>query len=124
MIFYIILISQGLGRMNFDPACIPITKDILPAVRAAIAETLSKKYGYRQVDVAKKLGVAQVAVSKYLNKRYSKRVARIKEYVMEKRMLDEVIKEILGGDEQKRINKEIDIICSSDSLLDFSTKQV
>ncbi len=110
-------------EMNTDPTCIEITKDVLPAVRAAIAERLSREYNYRQIDIAKKLGVAQVAVSKYLNSRYSKRVAKIKEFVVEKGMLNNIIKEILKGEEQKRISKDIDEVCSSDSLLSFSMKQ-
>ncbi len=110
-------------KMSTDLACIEITKDILPAVRAAIAERLSKEYNYRQIDIAKKLGVAQVAVSKYLNNKYSKHVARIKEFVVEKGMLNNVIKEILNGDEQTKISRKIDEVCSSDSLLSFSMKQ-
>ena len=55
--------------MQMEMDCISITKVILPAVRVNIAKQLDKKYGLSQKEIAQRLGVAQVAVSKYLNGR-------------------------------------------------------
>jgi predicted transcriptional regulator len=64
-----------------EPECRRISKAVIPAVRAYLATMMSEEYGYRQQRIAKKLGIAQVAVSKYLNGRYSKEVARIKQEI-------------------------------------------
>lgn len=64
-----------------EPECRRISREVIPAVRAYLADIMSKEYGYRQTQIAKKLGIAQVAVSKYLNGRYSDEVAKVKQTV-------------------------------------------
>lgn len=50
-----------------DPGCRKISKEILPAVRASVAQTMISECNYRQREIAEKLGVVQVSVSKYLH---------------------------------------------------------
>lgn len=50
------------------PFCEKIVSSILPALRALIANELIKNYGLSQVEVAKKLGVTQPAISQYKRK--------------------------------------------------------
>lgn len=91
--------------------CKRITKVILPAIRASVAETMCRKYDYKQEEVAAKLGVVQVAVSKYLNNRYSKGIASVKSRITKARLNDGVIKRILGGGTREEIDREIDALC-------------
>ena len=48
--------------------CEVAVKSLLPPVRAAIAKHLMTKYGLKQVEVAKLLGVSQPAISLYNRK--------------------------------------------------------
>ncbi len=47
------------------PFCEIIVSDILPAMRAVLADKLSKTYGLSQTQISKKLGITQPAVSQY-----------------------------------------------------------
>ena len=51
--------------------------EIIPAARVAIARTLKEKYGMNESRIAEILGVAQAAVSKYLNNKCSASVASL-----------------------------------------------
>ncbi|MEM2455227.1 MAG: helix-turn-helix domain-containing protein [Candidatus Bathyarchaeia archaeon] len=46
--------------------CESIGKRILPIFRAYIAKELVEKYGFTQVEAAKRIGTTQAAVSQYL----------------------------------------------------------
>jgi predicted transcriptional regulator len=80
-------------------------------VRASVAEEMSERYGYSQEEIAKKLGVVQVAVSKYLNRRYSKEISRMKKYIVERKLNLGVVKKIIGGKRRKQIDDAIDRLC-------------
>ncbi|MFB6207954.1 MAG: transcriptional regulator [Candidatus Nanohaloarchaea archaeon] len=45
-----------------------ISEELLPAVRSVMARKLKSNYGFKQAEIAEKLGVTQPAVSQYLNK--------------------------------------------------------
>jgi len=47
--------------------CENVARQILPLYRAYIAKELVEKYGYTQVNAAKKLGTTQPAISQYLS---------------------------------------------------------
>ncbi len=47
------------------PFCEIIVSDVLPAMRAVLANELSKTYGLSQVQISKKLGITQPAISQY-----------------------------------------------------------
>ncbi len=96
-----------------EPACRKITRLILPAVRASIAETMNTKYNYTQEDIAEKLGVVQVAISKYLNKKYSKSVADLKTFIVERGLDTGIVKSILNGNDAEHIHTEIERLCTS-----------
>lgn len=44
-----------------------ISEEVLPAVRSLIADNLHEDYGFKQREIASRLGVTQPAVSNYLN---------------------------------------------------------
>ncbi|MDE1851779.1 MAG: hypothetical protein KGH69_03775 [Candidatus Micrarchaeota archaeon] len=92
--------------------CGRITRFVLPAVRAAIAERMSVRR-HRQSEIAGKLGIVQVAVSKYLNGRYSDEVGRIKRYIESKGLEKGIVERIERGESKETINAEIDQLCTA-----------
>jgi predicted transcriptional regulator len=92
---------------------------ILPALRAAIAQELSAKYNYRQAEIARRLGVVQVAVSKYINYRYSGRVGAVKEYIVSRKMHSAVVDAILNNADKDNINLKIEGVCTDSQVLKF-----
>ena len=99
------------------PECKEIITIILPAVRASVAESMHTN-GYSQKEIAEKLGVVQVAVSKYLHKRYSKQILNMKNYIGSHRMNREVLKKIESGKNSREIDRTIDKLC--DTLLAYN----
>ena len=53
--------------MNTMYKCETVTKRVLPLYRSFVAKELLSKYNFTQINVAKKLGTTQAAVSQYLN---------------------------------------------------------
>lgn len=100
------------------PECKKIIKFILPAVRASVAEVMRERYGYKERDIAEKLGVVQVAVSKYLHSRYSEEISRLKERIIERKLNDGVISNIVEGKGRREIDRSIDDLC--DRLIAFN----
>ncbi len=95
--------------MEFE--CSRISKTILTAVRASVAQRMSERYKYKQHEIARILGIAQVAVSKYLNCKYSKSVAEIKERIDSGGLDGEVIGYALK-DDSSMVNKSIEELCA------------
>lgn len=48
------------------PPCEKVFKDALPTIRALLVKDLTDRHGLNQVEVAKRLGITQPAVSQYL----------------------------------------------------------
>jgi len=92
----------------------------LPAIRAAVAEELSDKYNYTQEEIANSLGIVQVAVSKYLNKRYSSKIAKLKNYIKEKGLAEDIVKSIIDKQEKEKIENKINLLCENKELLSFA----
>jgi len=92
----------------------------LPAIRAAVAEELSSKYNYTQEEIASSLGIVQVAVSKYLNKKYSSKIAKLKNYIKEKGLADDIVKSIIDKQEKEKIENKINLLCENKELLSFA----
>jgi predicted transcriptional regulator len=66
--------------MSFS--CESVALHVLPLYRAYVAKELVEKYGYTQVNAAKKLGTTQPAISQYLSsKRGRKKIANYDEIV-------------------------------------------
>ncbi|MEM1796122.1 MAG: hypothetical protein QXM97_00080 [Zestosphaera sp.] len=68
-----------------SPQCERTTKELMPAVRAALAITMVRDYGLSVYKTAKLLGMAPAAVSNYLaerrsNKRLVKKLLENTEY--------------------------------------------
>ena len=61
--------------------CDEIFKITIPAVRIAVAKSLSKKYKMSQSDIAKQLGTTQAAISKYFDGNYSSKIAKVERVV-------------------------------------------
>ena len=50
-----------------NPRCESIGKYVLPMFRSLVAKELINTYNLKQVEVAKKLGTTQAAISQYVN---------------------------------------------------------
>lgn len=73
------------------PPCEVIVRSALPAVRSLIAKRLIEKYGFSQVDAAKKLGTTQAAISHYLyGKRGDKRMKQLEASSLVRATADEI----------------------------------
>jgi predicted transcriptional regulator len=56
-------------------SCEAFARHVLPLYRSLVAKELIEKYGYTQVETAKKLGTTQAAISQYVtSKRGIKRI--------------------------------------------------
>jgi predicted transcriptional regulator len=95
-----------------DPECRKISKEILPAVRASIAQTMFSEHNYCQREIGDKLGVVQVSVSKYINKKYSKEIGEIVGYIESNRLNRKIVQSIISGEPKEEIVSEIDKLCS------------
>jgi predicted transcriptional regulator len=105
-----------------EMACNNIARLVLPAVRISMAEQLSKRYDLSQEEIAKRLGIAQVAVSKYLNGRYSKSLKRAKNIIRSKGLVDGVVKKAAETRSPKVVNVLIHRLCTrivSDDLVNL-----
>lgn len=96
-----------------DPKCRSISRLILPAIRASIAQIMRQEYNYRQKEIAERLGVVQVAVSKYLNGRYSAEIENVKQYIIKNGLSRKIVADIVGGKPEEEISGEIDSLCGT-----------
>ena len=87
----------------------------IPAIRIAIAKAMAAQK-ISQAEIAKTLGVAQPAVSKYLSGRYSDDVRAV-ENAIDKSQLGELVRIAMTGD-IKRISKKIDEQAASKRLVE------
>ena len=69
-------------------------KEVIPAARLFIATALKKRYNMTEQEIADRLGVAQAAVSKYLNGKSSVKIAEIKDRVMKDERFNYYIEKI------------------------------
>lgn len=92
--------------------CARITKIVLPAIRISLAESMSSRYGMSQSDIALRLGIAQVAVSKYLSGRYSESVKKIKNKIVAKGLANEVSATAARTSDSSAINAMVNELCA------------
>ncbi len=102
------------------PECKDIVNVILPAVRASIAETMRKKYGYKQEEIARHIGVVQVAVSKYLGGKHSEEIESLKNYIIEHKLNEEIVRKLVAGGPSKITDTEIDALCEKLVAVDLA----
>ena len=104
--------------------CRTVTKLVLPATRAWVAQTLHEKYGYTQQKIADQIGIVQVGVGKYINKKYSEEVKEVVEYIEENAIAEEIVEGVLKGDKTKDTERKIDKLCNDGELLDFAVRKM
>lgn len=85
------------------------SKQVVPAVRLAIAKALKERYDMTESNIAEILGVAQAAVSKYINDKYSVSVEEMFKKV-DSSKIDAYLDRIAKGDE-KMLKECICSIC-------------
>lgn len=76
------------------------SNEVVPAARLAIAKALKEKYNMKENSIAQILGVAQAAVSKYVNNKCSPSVAELCGKI-DQSNIDKYIDEIAKGNKQK-----------------------
>jgi len=81
-----------------EPRCEKIARNVFPSIRSTIAEIMMKEYGMSQVEIAKKLGVSQAAVSYYLKGLRAKGVELIKNDEKLMKKIEGFVKDIVYGD--------------------------
>lgn len=88
-----------------------ITNRMIPAVRVYLAQVMSRKYKLTQQEIAKKLGIAQVAVSKYVNMKYSSSVAKARADVS-RQMDAHFVSQIMKSRSPGEVNRKIERFCA------------
>ena len=106
---------MGTGTGDYEKA----DKEIVPAARLFIASELKRRYNMKEQEIADLLGVAQAAVSKYLNDRYSEKVAGLKEQIMKDERFNYYIEKI---HERKEHYVELCICTICRTLTKFNCK--
>ncbi len=95
-----------------DMECNNITRLVLPAIRINIAEQLEHKYKLNQKEISYRLGVAQVAVSKYLSGNYSGSLRKVASQVKESGLVDAMVGKAAKINDPKAIDMMVNDLCS------------
>lgn len=100
------------------------SKLIVPAARVVIARELKIRYNMTEARIAQILGIAQAAVSKYLNEDYSENVKSATEKV-DMGSVNRYIEKIASGNENE-LKKCVCTVCASMNKFDckFSGAEV
>lgn len=93
--------------------CDKIAKVLLPAIRINIAEEMQLEYNLSQQEIADRLGIAQVAVSKYLNGKYSSTVKRMRDYIRDNKLTDNIARKAAENGKASDIRDMINELCTS-----------
>ncbi len=101
--------------------CDRMMKIAIPAVRIAVAKSLNR-FGMSQSEIAKRLGVAQAAVSKYLSTKYSKRISDIEKFVESRGLQKGIVNLITANRGDARVQEKIDQIASGIYLMKSAIK--
>ena len=104
--------------------CDEVFKLTIPAVRIATAKSLARKYAMSQSEIAKRLGIAQPAVSKYLSGKYTKNVRKLESMIERNKLEAQVSRMIMSGVDRRAIAHKIDEIASSEYLVREAMKLV
>lgn len=93
------------------PPCETVVRFVLPAFRSLVAKELVEKYDFSQVDVAKKLGTTQAAISQYISsKRGRKQLKQLESLAPVKSVVSQVASGIASS--QLETVDTIGIFCS------------
>lgn len=91
-------------------------------MRAAVSIALSGTHDMSETEIAKKLGIAQAAVSKYLSGNYSTNVKRLVGVVQSMGLEDAIVKAILSGKDSSGISDLIDTAASNKNMIEAALK--
>lgn len=97
--------------------CEKVIRFTIPALRVAVSRELKDRYGMSESDIARNLGVAQAAVSKYLNGIYSKGTGKLVDFIVLKHMHYGIVKSIVNGSEPRETARAIDRTASEKALV-------
>jgi predicted transcriptional regulator len=92
----------------------------IPAVRIAVSCTLKREHGMSETLIARRLGIAQAAVSKYISGDYSKKVARVVEAVVSQKVHLPIVNAILKDGKMGRVPSLVDKVASGSELVAFA----
>ena len=96
--------------MALKTFCEIASKTLIPSLRALIAVTLIEKYNMTQVEVAKKLGITQPAISYYMHhKRGRKALDILKNNDKIRKLVEETVDKIYSETNQRAVR---DLFCS------------
>lgn len=95
---------------------------IITATRIVISKRLKREHGMTQHQIARRLGIAQPAVSKYLSGRYSRKIASLEGYIARNRMEGRALELALRNSPRKRIAASLDSLASNRRLIRESAR--
>lgn len=94
------------------PFCEIIVADILPALRALVANELVQSYGFSQFDASRKLGMTQPAISHYRRKLRGGRAKLLQSNELVMGLIKTLAAEITSSNmEFSRLHEKICEIC-------------
>jgi hypothetical protein len=94
------------------PFCEVIVADVLPVIRAMVAKELMVDYKMSQVEVARKLGVTQPAISQYRSKLRGQSVKLLQSNKKVVGLIKNLAKEIATGRiEPQKMHQRLCAIC-------------
>ncbi len=96
--------------------CARLTRISIPAARLAVAVELRRNGRMNQSDIAKLLGVAQAAISKYENGKLSGKISMLAKFMVESGIAEKAARGISRNASKSSVAKEIDAIASSDRV--------
>ncbi len=114
---------RRMKRNRMYTNCNSVIKLTIPALRISVACKLKKVYNLNEIEIARRVGIAQAAVSKYLNGRYSARIGKVRG-IVESIGLDAPIVKALSkaGYDRKHISLLIDAAALNSTLAEKTIK--
>jgi predicted transcriptional regulator len=97
--------------------CNRIFEITVPAVKAAVARDLSMKYGVKEGNIARALGMAQPGISKYLNGKYSNDIKTVENAARRGPGCKRIVAAVLSGKSGKDISYLVDRAASEKKLV-------
>jgi len=88
--------------------CETTVKKYLPAIRAGLVKQLSKS-NLSQREIARKLGITQAAVNKYLNGNYTKAIKKLESQKKMQKIINKVAASAIKGKSTKP--ELIEVLC-------------
>jgi predicted transcriptional regulator len=97
--------------------CARIFRLTVPAVKAILAKDLTVKYGLSEKRIARSLGIAQPAISKYLSGRYSRTAESFQTIIHSNPDYQKIIMAIISDKKTASISLMIDRAASESRVV-------